>query len=205
MKQIVKKISAQTTVTLLTGLYIGGGNDSVQIGGLDRSVIRAILKDNQPYIPGSSLRGKMRCLLEQVRGCKLGESEEVNNLFGFSNVGKSSKIIFRDSYLIPESVAEFKKVGIPYTESKTENSIKRIEGTAENPRTTERVPAGAEFAVEMILNIWDGDNEAELKAMLEEGIRLIENDYLGGSGSRGYGQVKFEDVNYTVVYPNSKE
>lgn len=203
MKQIVKKISAQTTVTLLTGLYIGGGNDSVQIGGLDRSVIRAILKDNQPYIPGSSLRGKMRCLLEQVRGCKLGESEEVNNLFGFSNVGKSSKIIFRDSYLIPESVAEFKKVGIPYTESKTENSIKRVEGTAENPRTTERVPAGAEFAVEMILNIWDGDNEAELKAMLEEGIRLIENDYLGGSGSRGYGQVKFDVLDYKTVYPQT--
>ncbi len=203
MKQIVKKISAQTTVTLLTGLYIGGGNDSVQIGGLDRSVIRAILKDNQPYIPGSSLKGKMRCLLEQVRGCKLGESEEVNNLFGFSNVGKSSKIIFRDSYLIPESVAEFKKVGIPYTESKTENSIKRVEGTAENPRTTERVPAGAEFAVEMILNIWDGDNEAELKAMLEEGIRLIENDYLGGSGSRGYGQVKFDVLDYKTVYPQT--
>lgn len=203
MKQIVKKISAQTTVTLLTGLYIGGGNDSVQIGGLDRSVIRAILKDNQPYIPGSSLKGKMRCLLEQVRGCKLGESEEVNNLFGFSNVGKSSKIIFRDSYLISESVAEFKKVGIPYTESKTENSIKRVEGTAENPRTTERVPAGAEFAVEMILNIWDGDNEAELKAMLEEGIRLIENDYLGGSGSRGYGQVKFDVLDYKTVYPQT--
>ena len=57
----------------------------------------------------------------------------------------------------------------------------------------------------MILNIWDDDSEKELKEMLEEGIRLIENDYLGGSGSRGYGQVKFEDVNYTVVYPNSKE
>ena len=83
---------------------------------------------------------------------------------------------------------------MPYTEGKWENVIDRVKGTAEHPRQSERVPAGAKFAVEFVINVWDDDNEQQLMDMLRKGIRLIENDYLGGSGSRGYGQVKFADL-----------
>lgn len=68
MEKLVKKIKINTTIELLTGLHVGGSKESVQIGGIDNPVIRTAVKDNQPYIPGSSLKGKMRCLLEQIAG-----------------------------------------------------------------------------------------------------------------------------------------
>jgi CRISPR-associated protein Csm3 len=79
---------------------------------------------------------------------------------------------------------------MPFTEIKAENSINRIKGTAEAPRFFERVPAGAEFNIEFIINIFEGDDENALLQTFKNGIKLLENDYLGGSGSRGYGQVK---------------
>ena len=191
--KLVKKIRLTYTLQLLTGLYIGSNSDSIQIGGLDRSVIRTF-KDGQlqPYIPGSSLKGKIRCLLEQVSGCVLCENDEVNELMGSLSATAPSRLIVRDAYLTPDSLAALKKVNSMLTEAKTENCIDRTKGIASNPRTTERVPSGAEFLVEMIINVWENDNEKKLVALLEKGIRLLENDYIGGSGSRGYGQVKFE-------------
>lgn len=203
MKRLVSKIKISVVVDVITGLHVGGSTESVQIGGLDRPVIKAAVRDNQPYIPGSSIKGKMRCLLEQVRGHELGGSEEVNNLFGWQKSNQPSKIIVRDAYLTDCSVNELKKceaLDMPYTEGKWENSIKRVEGIADNPRQTERVPAGAKFSLEMIVNVWDDDDATKLLELLKQGIHLIENDYLGGSGSRGYGQVKFEDWNEEVVY-----
>jgi CRISPR-associated protein Csm3 len=86
---------------------------------------------------------------------------------------------------------------MPYTENKFENVIYRVKGIAQHPRQTERVPAGAEFNAEFIINVWDDDKEEELMALFEKGIRLLENDYLGGSGSRGYGQIKFGEMKKT--------
>lgn len=196
MKQLVKKVAVRTTLNLLSGLHIGGSGDNVEIGGIDNPVIRCATKDWQPYIPGSSLKGKMRCLLEQIYGSSVvGGNEEINNLFGFSKDNKPSKIIVRDAYLTEESVQLLKQnndnLDAPYTEGKWENVIDRIKGTAEHPRQTERVPAGVSFGVEFIINVWDGDDENELIGLLQKGIKALENDYLGGSGSRGYGQVKF--------------
>lgn len=196
MKKLIKKIKISGTLEVLTGLHIGGNSDSVKIGGIDRLIIRSPFKDNQPYIPGSSLKGKMRCLLEQTRGCNLGESNEVVQLFGSHCAANplASRLIVRDAYLTKESGEALRKclyLDAPYTESKYENTINRIKGTADNPRQTERIPAGALFNIEMIVNIWEGEDEEKLKDLLNEGICLIENDYLGGSGSRGYGQVKF--------------
>lgn len=211
MEKLVKKIKISCRLHVLTGLHIGGSKENVEIGGIDCPVIKVATRKNQPYIPGSSLKGKMRCLLEQVAGAtKVGANEKVNNMFGTANKDNTlpSKLIVRDAYLTDKSVTDLEAcdaLDMPYTENKFENTIDRVAGKAEHPRQQERVPAGAEFAVEMILNIWDDDNEKELMAMLEEGIRLIENDYLGGSGSRGYGQVKFEDVKYKVVYPETQE
>lgn len=199
MKQLVKKIVIKSTLEVVTGLHIGGSKENVEIGGIDNPVIKVATRRNQPYIPGSSLKGKMRSLLEQINGAtKVGGNEEVNNLFGFAEKDKSqpSKLIVRDAYLKAESVAELEKapLDMPYTENKFENTIDRVKGKAEHPRQSERVPAGAVFDVEMIVNVWDTDNKDALLKLLKQGISLIENDYLGGSGSRGYGQVKFGEL-----------
>ena len=197
MPKLSSKIVISTTLTAVTGLHIGGSKDVVEIGGLDRPVIKIATRQNQPYIPGSSLRGKMRCLLEQVDGkTAVGASMKVNELFGYSKDRIISKLIVRDAYLTDESAKRLIEapLDMPYTENKYENTIHRIQGTAFNPRQSERVPAGAEFAVEMVINIWEGDDEDKLLTLLQDGIRLLENDYLGGDGSRGCGQVKFGEL-----------
>ena len=201
MEKLVKKIKIQTSITLVTGLHIGGSSDNVEIGGIDNPVIKLATRGNEPYIPGSSLKGKMRCLLEQTAGApKVGMDQKVNNLFGITESrtlntdNKPSKLIVRDAILSKESkeaLLACDNLDMPYTENKWENVINRTKGIAEHPRQSERVPAGAVFNAEFVLNIWDDDNEDELMAYFEKGIRLLENDYLGGSGSRGYGQIKF--------------
>lgn len=211
MKQLVKKIKINTTITLLTGMHIGGSKENVEIGGIDNPVIKLASKGDQPYIPGSSLKGKMRCLLEQVAGAvKVGDDTEVNNMFGtIKGTTQPSKIIVRDAYLTKKSLELFKNspsLDMPYTENKFENCIDRVEGATVRGgvRQTERVPAGAEFAVEFILNVWDDDADgSNLLQMLEHGIALIESDYLGGSGSRGYGQVKFGELVKVELTPEN--
>lgn len=204
MKQIVKKIKINTSITLITGLHIGGNSENVEIGGIDNPVIKLASKGDIPYIPGSSLKGKMRCLLEQVAGApKVGLDAKVNNLFGITESkanntsNQPSKIIVRDAILSDESqkmLLDCDNLDMPYTENKFENVIDRVKGIAQHPRQTERVPAGAEFNAEFILNIWDDDKEEELMALFMKGIHLLENDYLGGNGSRGYGQIKFGEL-----------
>lgn len=205
MQKLVKKIKINTTITLITGLHIGGNSDNVEIGGIDNPVIKLATKENQPYIPGSSIKGKMRCLLEQAAGARaVGLNDEVNNMFGitenkklFIKDNKPSKIIVRDAMLTDESVQTLKAcdyLEMPFTETKCENVIDRVFGKAEHPRQTERVPAGVAFNAEFIINVWDDDDEIKLLALFEKGLRLLENDYLGGSGSRGYGQIKFGEL-----------
>lgn len=195
MSKLVKKIKIQKTIELISGLHIGGSKENVEIGGIDSPVIKIATKKNQPYIPGSSLKGKMRCLLEQIDGAsKVGESDKINKLFG--KMGDFTRLIVRDAMLTKESEEELfnnDNLDMPYTESKWENSIDRKKGTATSPRQLERVPAGAKFDVEFIINVWDNDNETELIKLLKEGLTVLENDYLGGSGSRGYGQIKIID------------
>lgn len=205
MSQLVKKIKITTTIELLTGLHIGGSKENVEIGGIDLPVIKLATKENQPYIPGSSLKGKMRCLLEQANGItKHGDVGKDNGvirqLFGFTEGNKNaqpSRLIVRDAMLTPESKEILEKsdnLDMPFTENKFENTIDRIKGTAGSPRQIERVPAGAEFYAEFVINVW-GDEKDE-KAMIKtfkDGIAMIKNDYIGGSGSRGYGQILFKN------------
>ncbi len=219
-KKLLKKIKISTKLKLITGLHVGGSKENVEIGGIDTPVIKIATKDNQPYIPGSSLKGKMRSLLEQVRGIhevgggtkKDGKDykfedkpeyiQEIINLFGFANDGRPSKLIVRDAYLSENKIndktqadrlKENEFLDMPYTEGKWENSINRITGTAISPRQIERVPAGVSFDVNFVINVWDIDNDGrELYGLLLKGIELLENDYLGGNGSRGYGQIKFD-------------
>ena len=203
MEKLVKKIKINTTIELLSGLHIGGSKESVQIGGIDNPVIRTAVKDNQPYIPGSSLKGKMRCLLEQIDGAaKVGGNGAINNLFGFSQTNQPSKLIVRDAMLTQEStnlLRDCDNLDMPYTEGKWENVIDRVKGTAEHPRQTERIPAGVSFDVEFVINVWDDDNEEALLNLLKKGMNALENDYLGGSGSRGYGQIRFGEWKQTEL------
>lgn len=201
--KLLKKIEISGSIKLKTGLHIGGTNSSMSIGGIDTAVIRNPLT-NQPFIPGSSLKGKMRSLLEVSLGEIGGRQGNINNgpsnngrvadLFGNAIGGenqKPSRIIVRDSNLL-NAEELLKHTEIPYTEGKTEVVIDRITSAA-NPRQIERVPAGAEFELNIVLNIWEQDNnEVELIKNLFKSLQLVHDDYLGGSGSRGYGQVAFE-------------
>ena len=78
-----------------------------------------------------------------------------------------------------------------YTEEKFENTIDRLSGKTKDKglRSIERVPAGAVFNFEIVLDEYDSDNIEENKKIMQEAFRLLENDYIGGSGTRGYGHV----------------
>ncbi|WP_289750691.1 type III-A CRISPR-associated RAMP protein Csm3 [Bacteroides acidifaciens] len=208
--KLEKKIVYTGIITLKTGLHIGGTNASLNIGGPDNFVVRNPI-DNIPYIPGSSLKGKMRALVEILNG-ETNNGRPTNRvdtkagtLFGVSADagGHPSRLIVRDSVMITEldtedelnlygltrkDVPDFSHTDLPYTESKTEVAIDRITAKA-NPRTFERVPAGAQFKLNMVLNVFEGEDESSLKATVAQAISLLEDDYLGGNGSRGYGQV----------------
>lgn len=204
MAQLVKKIKITTTIELLTGLHIGGSKENVEIGGIDLPVIKLATKENQPYIPGSSLKGKMRCLLEQANGIvKHGDvgddNGSIRKLFGFTEGNKNaqpSRLIVRDAMLTAESKAKLEdsdNLDMPFTENKFENTIDRVKGTAGSPRQIERVPAGAEFNAEFVINVWDDSKEEAMLKTFKDGIAMITNDYIGGSGSRGYGQIIFKN------------
>ena len=124
---------------------------------------------------------------------------EVCKLFGVSgaeeNTQGPSRIVFRDARLTEESRLRLQKLkeerGLIYAEEKYENSIDRLTGTAKNPRPTERVPAGINFEFEIVLRVFDGDDEPKMVNTVKEALRLVRADALGGSGSRGYGKVEF--------------
>lgn len=202
--RLLKKIDLSGTIVLKTGLHIGGTNSAMQIGGIDKGVIRNPL-NNQPFIPGSSLKGKMRSLFEvsigRTKDVQMGtvkngpaDSGPSADLFGSATGNdkqKPSRLVVRDCAM-KNHVEVLAKTEIPYTEGKTEVVIDRITSAA-NPRQIERVPAGAEFTLDLMLNIWEQDNnEAALIESLFTSLQLLKDDYLGGSGSRGYGQVSIE-------------
>jgi CRISPR-associated protein Csm3 len=254
--QLKQKIKIDGTIEILTGIHIGGSSSTLEIGGIDANVIKKA--NGEPYIPGSSLKGKLRYLLELqkyplIKKDDLLDADEKNNLkkaslevknkilrelhnkypqgyfsnsihtffdptysdsiikiFGnsadaTSEISGPTRLIVRDSDLIQESIFEdvekkehnekFKSLELTYTESKWENTINRVDSSA-NPRQLERVPVGAKFKFEFIFNVFD-DNDGELLKELISAMELLEDDYLGGSGTRGYGKVKFRNITLT--------
>lgn len=196
--KLQKKVIYTGTIILKTGLHIGGTNAALNIGGPDKFVVRNPI-NNIPYIPGSSLKGKMRSLVEIYNG-ETNNGKPTNNpnhragaLFGVSGDNEqshASRLIVRDAELDIHA-CDFSNTDLPYTESKTEVAIDRVTAKA-NPRTFERVPAGAQFKLNMVLNIFEGEDEAALKETLNQAMELLKDDYLGGHGSRGYGQVEIK-------------
>lgn len=210
-----------------TGLHVGAGKGSLEIGGSDNPVVKDAF--GRPYIPGSSLRGRIRALLEQSSGVavpaelvylsrrkgqevRIHQSDrpddEICLLFG-RNAGRMDRVVgdplesthatparlsVYDAPLDLDSIAPAMRENLDdeLTEVKSENAIDRITSQA-NPRTLERVPAGARFRIRMVADVLCAE-DAPLFARLLEGMRLLEDDALGGGGSRGSGRVRFANL-----------
>jgi len=211
----LKKLKGKIVVK--TGLHIGGGNDKVEIGGIDNPVIRNPLT-LEPYIPGSSIKGKMRALLEWKNNkvkdsngepCKCMEHDcPICRVFGSGNskeekakIRGPSRLIIRDAELTDDYIEKFHD-GQPIIEEKTENTINRITAVA-NPRQMERVIPNVTFNFELVYRIIDTGHKGKDGKLLDEeyfdtvvieGLKLLEKDYLGGGGTRGNGRIKFVDL-----------
>ncbi|MEL7221922.1 MAG: type III-A CRISPR-associated RAMP protein Csm3 [Bacteroidota bacterium] len=235
--KLVSKLIITGQIEALTGLHIGGSKSSMDIGGVDLNVIKN--HNGIPFIPGSSLKGKLRSLLARIEGSmavspdRRGRANNVKtdqdvpyiqSIFGMAgdetddNADQEiSRLIVRDALLIAEESPnqdEFDEMDFQFTDVKFENTIDRKKGVAQHPRQLERVPPGAQFTFEMIFDIYSKDEEntyeseeqEELKNEVERTARdhylyalgiameLLQDDYLGGQGTRGYGKVAFRNV-----------
>ena len=209
------KLLIKGTIKLITGLHIGTSGDFSAIGAVDTIVIRDSVT-NKPIIPGSSLKGKMRYLLARTKYNSSLETKEIKEenecikrLFGSSNPIIISRLQFQDVLLSDKSIEEFKEVefDLPYTEIKYENTINRATGIA-NPRQLERVPAGSEFDFKIVYNIEKIEEINEDMENILLMIDVLEDDYLGGHGTRGYGRIKFKNFSLnikTYTEENEKE
>ncbi len=200
------------TLYCRTGLRIGGSQDQLEIGAVDNPVIKHPLTGD-PYVPGSSLKGKMRSRLEWVAGLRYGSEPcrcaeptcLVCRVFGPHKQPKHSlgptRLLVRDAILSDTSQQAFAVIreggGSPL-EVKTENMIDRQTGVATHPRPVERVPSGTTFDLELVVQILDMDiseqREADMLNLVRQGLRLVQEHYLGAGGSRGYGQVEFRNL-----------
>ncbi len=211
------KIEVTGIIKCLTGLHIGASKDTVEIGGIDLIVVRDPIT-KEPVIPGSSVKGKMRSLLEKSlkkpanrdsgSGVKIHVCDdakeaykcEVCRLFGTTGTGKDasgnrnknfpSRLTVRDSFVTEESMQVLRKLdtGLLYTEWKFENVIDRNTSAA-NPRQIERVPKGTEFDFSMVYDVEDLETLQSDMNNLQLAVNLLLRDYLGGHGSRGYGKI----------------
>jgi CRISPR-associated protein Csm3 len=203
------KIEITGTLEVLTGMHIGTGGGFAAIGAVDKPVVRDPLT-KLPMIPGTTLKGKMRSLLSRQHAADsarfadkaANDSPEIRRLFGDTDEFMTGRLIFRDTVLANKAVLEAKGAKT-LTEVKFENTINRVTAIA-NPRQMERVIPGSQFAFSLVYEVSYGTpgkgNEPVLPTSDEihkdfdtivTGLKLLELDYLGGSGTRGYGRVKF--------------
>lgn len=197
------KIQITGKIEVETGMHIGGSTQFSAIGAVDSPVIRDMTSD-LPMIPGSSLKGKMRTLLANKyneRPVKTPDDDHkiILRLFGSSKKGdvKRSRLLFSD--MILDNLEDLKDVGVNSpTEIKFENTINRLTAVA-NPRQMERVIRGSTFELKLV---YDAEEENEIEEdfiAIKEGLKLLQYDYLGGHGSRGYGRVKLSDLKLETV------
>lgn len=205
-------------IILKSGLHIGAGSEGMHIGGTDSPVIKHP-HTYEPYIPGSSIKGKVRSLMEMASGLVpfapndgglvslkvaknpdlspdlKSEAENILKIFGCSGSDQGSpygptRASFADCSLNSAWKCKARQNGWSFTEEKSENKIDRIKGVAEHPRFIERVPAGVEFDFLLTFKILE-ENDKDLFDKILKGLKMLEHDALGGSGSRGYGRVVF--------------
>ncbi len=233
--RLIGKIFISGRIVAETGLHIGGSKTSLDIGGVDLNVIKT--PHGRPFIPGSSLKGKLRSMLARTEGSvavnrndlKPGERPKADTgeikidphfpyiiqLFGSSgdqeeDTPEVTRLIVRDATLDEESFKtkfETRKsdLDFDYSYVKWENTINRRTGTAQHPRQLERVPAGAEFNFELVYDLYDDTGneyvEGKEETILEKhknslltAMELLQDDFIGGHGSRGYGQISFKNL-----------
>lgn len=207
-------------INALTGLHIGKGKEGLMVGGLENSIIRDALT-NIPFIPGSSLKGKLRSLAEKrdptadqntklnknvfIHVCdeKLPDHQRcaICRLFGVpaGENNKPTRLVVRDIFMEKQSIERLESMRLdqPFAEIKYEAAIDRLTAAA-TPRPMERVPAGTQFGpFWMVFSIYDS-LDIDLLSTLIESMHLLEDDYLGGTGSRGSGQIQFADLKFTL-------
>jgi len=218
----IKKIEG--TITLKSGLHIGSGDMEMHIGGTDSPVIKHP-HTMEPYIPGSSLKGKVRSLLEMESGLIIytdgavvsgktlkrkevaantdlkSKCEGILKVFGSSGADIDdetalgpTRVSFADCYLEDSWRSRARDNRWLLTEEKSENSINRIKGTADNPRFIERVPEGTQFRFMVTFKVLQDGDEYLFNSLLLKGLKLLEMDAIGGSGSRGYGRIALHFV-----------
>ena len=209
----IKEIKGK--IKLLTGLHIGAGSDKIEIGGMDNPIIKDPAT-GAPYIPGSSIKGKMRSIMEWKLNkvlpsgdpCKCGECE-ICTVFGTAAAEKRenvvekalkrgpTRIIVRDAHLTEEYKKKFEE-GMPLIEEKYENALNRITAAA-NPRPVERVVPGVEFDFSLAYKVLDRDDNGDkderlFKEIVLYALAALQEDYLGGGGSRGNGRIEFVEL-----------
>lgn len=201
------KIQITGVLETKTGMHIGGSSAFSAIGAVDSPVIKDV-RNGKPMVPGSSLKGKIRTLLAKKYNEAVvnpdNDAECIRRVFGSAKKDKdnkvhASKIIVSDMFLMNED--EIRNRGIEsFTEVKFENSINRATAVA-NPRQIERAIKGLQFGIDMIYEVDNGKEDEVIDdiKLLAEGMKMLEYDYLGGSGSRGYGKVQFFDMTAKVV------
>lgn len=197
------KIQITGNIEVVTGMHIGGSSAFAAIGAVDSPVIKDV-RTNLPMIPGSSIKGKMRSLLAKRYNDNVAEkpdedNERLTRLFGSSKKDhvKASRIIMSD--MILKNREELRKQGLEsMTEVKFENTINRISAVA-NPRQIERAVRGSKFDIDFLYEVVEEDEILEDFQVLADGMKLLQYDYLGGHGTRGYGKIKFNQLEASVV------
>lgn len=217
--KFLEQIAIKFEIEVLTGLHVGGNSNAIEIGAIDMPVIKSIFGKHkeQPYIPGSTLKGRMRERLEWLHGDiqadfkkekiteKINKEGEVAHYFGIGSSKEEAKIFGPTRISVSDAFLKNNKDLVEaldgfYTEEKTENTINRITAEA-NPRSIERVPAGAVFEGRITLDLYEIENSTkdDLKKGLKlifQGLTAIENSFLGGGGSRGNGRVVFKNFRF---------
>lgn len=203
------KLKIVGDLNLLSGLHIGGSDAFAAIGSVDSPIIKDTLS-GLPLIPGSSLKGKLRTLLAKTYNTKVADSPDkddvrITRLFGATSGGGNDgrgiipgRLLFRDMVLANRKALDDYGVD-SYTEVKFENTINRKTGVA-NPRQIERALRGSSFDLEIIYEVTEVAEVLEDIKTLKNGLKLLEIDYLGGNGSRGYGKVSFNNLRAEVVF-----
>ncbi len=202
------KIQITGNIEVMTGMHIGGSTAFSAIGAVDSPIVKDF-RTGDPMIPGSSLKGKMRTLLAKKYNTTVGEPNaddpRIKHLFGSSKKNEIhvGRLLFSD--MILSNWEMLKKMGAETkTEIKFENSISRTTGVA-NPRQIERSIRGSVFPLDLIYE-YDGEgNILKDFELIAEGMKLLQYDYLGGNGSRGYGKIAFRDLKVEVVVGSVEE
>lgn len=196
------KIQITGEIELKTGMHIGGSSAYAAIGAVDSPIVKDT-RSNLPMIPGSSLKGKMRTLLAKEYNDAVkkpdDDAECLTRLFGCAKKEhvKHSRVLISDMILGNED--ELRQHGLQsLTEIKFENTINRMTAVA-NPRQIERAVRGSKFPLDIMYEAENEDEIVEDMKILSEGFKLLQYDYIGGSGSRGYGKIIFNNLNANVV------